>query len=268
LTLRGPGDVAPFFAEGRAPAFVALHGFTGTVSELRPLVERVAAAGYSVRAPILSGHGTTAKDLQSRRFEDWTASARAELERAAERGPVVLCGFSMGSLVALHLAADRATRGSIAGLVLLGCALRLSGPLRTAFALAERVKLTLPDAYVPKPFGPDVRDKSAKGRITHYDRHPVRAAMEVYRAGQSLAERLGDVTCPTLVLHGALDRVCSVEGAREVAERLGSRDVRLRVLERSAHVVAMDCDRDEVAEEVLAFVGRFASAPQPRPVEP
>ena len=264
--LRGPGDVAPFFSEGRAPALVALHGFTGTVSELRPLVSRVAGAGYHVRAPLLPGHGTTASDLQTRRFEDWRGAARAELERAAERGPVVVCGFSMGSLVALSLAADPETRRQVSGLVLLGCALRLSAPLRTAFALAERTGLALPDAYVPKPFGADVRDRRARAAITHYNRHPVRAAMEVYRAGRALATRLGEVTCPTLVLHGALDRVCSVEGAREVAAGLGTRDVRLRVLEHSAHVVALDHDREEVAEEVLAFMERVAL--QPRPVEP
>ncbi len=215
---------------------------------------RVAQAGYGVRAPLLSGHGTTAADLQSRRFEDWVGSARAELSLAAERGPVVLCGFSMGSLVALHLAAE----APIAGLVLLGCALRLSGPLRAAFAIAERAGFELPDAYVPKPFGPDVRDRKARDLVTQYDRHPVRAAMEVYRAGRALEARLGEITCPALLLHGAHDRVCSVEGARLVASKLGSRDVRLRVLPRSAHVIAIDYDRDEVAREVLAFVDRIA----------
>jgi carboxylesterase len=273
--LRGPGDVAPFHADGRTPTLVALHGFTGTPSELRPVLDRVAAAGWAVRAPLLAGHGTSPADLQTRRFGDWVASAREELDRAAARGPVVLCGFSMGSLVALQLASDAATRASIGGLVLLGCALRLSGPLRAAFVVAERTGVALPDAYVPKPFPPDVRDARARALITHYDRHPMRAAMEVFRAGQRLRERLGDVTCPTVVMHGALDRVCSVEGAREVAERLGSRDVRLHVLARSAHVVAVDHDRDEVAEAVLAMLRRTADAAeaagapaQRRPVEP
>jgi alpha-beta hydrolase superfamily lysophospholipase len=35
------------------------HGFTGMPSSLRPWAESVAAAGHSVRLPLLPGHGTS-----------------------------------------------------------------------------------------------------------------------------------------------------------------------------------------------------------------
>jgi len=242
---------------------LAIHGFSGSPSELSFLVDRVREAGYPVRVPLLPGHGTTPSDLQSRTFDDWLACGRSELKRALEDADkVVVLGFSMGSLVALSLACDESTRNDVAALVVMGCAVELSPPLRAAFGIVQKTKLRLPDAYMPKPLGPDIRDKTLVGSIQDYDRHPVRAAMEVYRAGRALLPRLSNVTCPTLVLHGERDRVCSVRGARELASQLGTRDVRIRTYARSAHMLAMDYDRDEVAADVLSFLDRQ------RPVEP
>ena len=242
---------------------LALHGFTGSPTELGFLVDRVRAAGYTVRAPLLPGHGTTPSDLQSRTFDEWLACARDALKEARATGDkVVVCGFSMGSLVALSLASDESTRNDVGALVLLGCAIELSPPLRAAFGFVQKTKMRLPDAYMPKPFGPDIRDKTLAATITAYDRQPVRAAMEVYRAAQRLVPRLSDVTCPTLVLHGERDRVCSVRGARELASLLGTKDVRIRTYPRSAHMLALDYDREEVARDVLSFLDRQ------RPVEP
>jgi len=217
-----------------------------------------------VHAPLLPGHGTSPRDLQNHTFEQWLARARDELGTMRKYDSVVVCGFSMGTLLALSLASDEATRPHVDGLVLLGCALRLSPPLRAAFGVAQILGARLPDAYVPKPQGPDIRDKTLAGSIESYDRHPVRAAMEVYRAGRKLATHLGDVTCATLLLHGKLDRVCDVRAADEVARSLGTEDVRVRTYARSAHMLALDFDREAVASDVIAFLERV----QPRPVEP
>lgn len=173
----------------------------------------------------------------------------------------------MGSLVALSLAIEDETRPRVAALVLLGCALRLAPPLRAAFGLVERVRLRLPDVYAKKPFGPDIRDKTLLKTIEAYDEHPVRAAMEVHRAGRALAARLHRIDCPTLILHGERDRVCDVRGAREVASSLGTDDVRVRTYARSAHMLALDFDREEVARDVIAFAERIQLR-EPRPVEP
>ncbi len=170
----------------------------------------------------------------------------------------------MGSLLALALASDAKTKPHVDALVLLGCALELSPPLRAAFSFAARAHMRLPDAFVPKPFGPDIRDKTLLHTIDAYDRHPLRAAMEVYRAGRALTSHLADVTCPTLALHGERDRVCSVRGARALVALLGTRDVRVKTYSRSAHMIALDYDREAVAADVLAFLERV----HVRPVEP
>lgn len=253
----GGGD---YRRPGRAPSFLAFHGFTGTTSELRPTLDAVAAAGFAVEAPLLPGHGTTPSDLQNRTFDEWLSAGRAHRDRLLARGDsLVLCGFSMGSLVALALAAETTPR--LRGLVVLGNAVELAIHSSLPFRLFDRLGLRVPDAYLKKPRRADMEDRVAAQSLTSYDRHPLRSAMEVYRAGLRVRPLVGKITCPTLVLHGAKDHVCPRKNAAWVADHVASRDVTVRVYERSAHVVAADFDRDAVARDVVGFLQRL-------PVEP
>jgi carboxylesterase len=264
--LVGAQDGAAWSRDGREPCVVALHGFGGTTSELSPLLEALAREGYAVRAPLLAGHGTRPEDLQACTFDDWVASARVELEHArAQHGRVVLCGFSMGSLVAIELASEGP--GACEGLVLLGNAVRLSSPLHETLGAVDRLGLRLPDAYFVKLWSADVADRAARARITAYDRHPLRGALEVRRGARRAEERLPHVTCPTLVLHGRRDHVCPVANVERVRARIGAKEVFTRVFADSAHLVASDHDHDAVAVEVLSFVRRFDGELQ-APVEP
>lgn len=45
--------------QGGKTGFLLLHGFTATTAEVRPLGEALHAAGHTVSAPLLPGHGTT-----------------------------------------------------------------------------------------------------------------------------------------------------------------------------------------------------------------
>ncbi len=253
---------------GAAPCLLAFHGFGGSPNELQPMLDRVHDAGFAVRAPLLPGHGTSVAELQDRTFAEWLGAARTELADArAAHGSVVVLGFSMGSLVAMELALDPGAAGGVVGLVVLGNALRLSGPLRAAFGALERFGLRAPRVLVPKPRPADMVDREAAKQLGNYASHPLRAAQEVFRAGRKTLARIGELTVPTLVVHGAKDHVCPVENAYELARRIPHATLSLHA--NSAHVVAADLDRDAVARDVVAFVrARADELPQRRPVEP
>ena len=265
----GRGEIE-FTAPGRAPCAVAFHGFGGTATDLRPILDRLAEANLAVDATLMPGHGTMATDLQEITFSRWIDAGRERARRAAaSHGSFVLVGFSLGSLVALQLASEQPP--GLAGLVVLGNALTLAWytgvPLRVlARVFGER----FPDAYMMKPRPADLVDRSAMDRVVTYDRHPLRAALEVYRAGEKVQAAIPRVVCPTLVLHGRRDSVCPWRNAVRLAERLGSTDVRVRIFERSAHVLGCDGEREEVAREVVAFVSGLAvrSVPSSRTPPP
>ena len=61
-----------------------------------------------------------------------------------------------------------------------------------------------------------------------------------------MRQRLGQIRCPTLIIHGALDRVCPVSNAWRVAIQLGTKDVRVVILPRSQHIITRDVEHADV----------------------
>ena len=250
----GPREV---FATGRGPCVVGFHGFTGTAAEIRPLLAAAGDAGFAVDGALLPGHGTFAVDLQPIRFDDWVDAARVRARKAIDAyGRIVLLGFSLGALVAMQLASEELE--GVAGLVVLGNALTLGASSRWPLGLWARSGRPMPDIYLLKPRPGNLVDPSCCDELVTYDRHPLRAALEVYRAGHRVRGVVGRIRCPTLVLHGRRDVVCPWSNAPWLAAHTGTRDAMVRIFDRSAHVLAWDGERDAVAREVTAFVARIA----------
>jgi carboxylesterase len=245
------------FARGRGPCVVAMHGFTGTAGELGHVLTAIGDAGYALDAALLPGHGTGAQHLQDTAFEDWLAASRRRVQDAiAAHGRVVVLGFSLGSLLAMQIASERPP--GLAGLVVMGNALTLGLSSRAPLGLWARSRRAMPDIYLVKPRPGDLADRTHEDRILTYDRHPLRAALEVFRAGERVRAVVGRIDCPTLIQHGRRDLVCPWSAATWLASRLGTRDVSIALYERSAHVLGWDGEREQVAREVLTFLSRIA----------
>jgi carboxylesterase len=251
--LIGPGDPAPVFEDGDTPAVLGIHGFGGTPLEVELVADVARTLGRRVHLPLLPGHGTHSEDLARTRWQDWAEAVEAALDRVSPSGePAVVVGLSLGSVLATHLAVTRPER--VRALVLLANAFWLAAPF-PAWALRAVGALSLPDFRLPK-VAADIADPEARRTHLTYGEHPVHAAVAVERAGAAMRSRLSEVRVPTLVLHGARDRVCPVANAERVASRLGTRDVRVVVMPRSRHILTRDLERAEVAAELRRFLER------------
>lgn len=247
---------------GRGMSVVAFHGFGGTTREVELCTDVAREAGFSAFAQALPGHGSHARDLAKTRFADWVRGADGAYDELPKSEPVIAVGLSMGSLMATHLAVSHPER--VKGLVLLANAFWLNGPL--GLVLRAGGLFRLPD-FLLKKKGSDITDPEARATQISYTADPAHAAIDLERSGRAMRERLAQVQCPTLILHGALDRVCPVQNAWRVAQRLGTRDVRVQILPRSRHIITRDVERDDVARELRTFYARVASSAQ-TPVEP
>lgn len=244
--LHGDVPVRELEIAGAAPRVLALHGFGGTPLEVEAVLESARKLGLGGLAPLLPGHGTHAKSLANMRFPDWSDAAERALDRVG--GPVVVAGFSLGSLLALELVQKRPD--DVKGLILLANAVWLTAPFpRWALTVVERLRI--PDFMM--------RRKPKRYSLTHvsYDAHPVHAAIDVQRNAERIRTGLDKVRCPTLILHGALDTTCPVSNAWRVAQRLGSDDCRVLIFPRSRHVLTCDLEQVDVRREIDAFLGRF-----------
>jgi carboxylesterase len=255
--LVGTGDPSAIHTDGRpgAGAVLAFHGYAGSPREVRVVTDAGAELGFSARAPRLPGHGPTATSLLSVGWREWAAAAQSDLLRVAQasQSKVVVAGLSLGSLLATHLAAN--FREQVSGLIVLANALHLRLLTASPLLLFERFA-PLDNRFSISKKAPDIRDPAARRAHVTYDVNPIRGAVEVLRAGRIVRAELGNVTCPTLVIHGALDRVCPPSNAYAFARALGTSDVEIAIMPRSGHIVSVDYDRQAVASRVAAFLRR------------
>lgn len=236
-----------------------VHGLTATPEEMRPLAERLAAAGFPVRLVRLAGHATTPHDLARTRWTDWLASAADGLQAQRRVTPrVALVGFSMGGLLALQLAAERPRE--VEALVLCAAALELRTPgvrllpwLCRLPGIRERIPL------LPKG-GRDLADRTRRRTSQAYDRVPVCALLDLLELQRRVGALLPRVRQPALLLHGRLDRTVPLGCHDRLRRGLASSWLESHILERSAHVLPEDHDRDEVGRLAADFLDRVERA--------
>ena len=250
--MRGSRVPSHIFAEGQTPHVLAIHGFGGSPFEMEVVADTARELGLGVRCPLLPGHGTSVFELSRMRFGDWSLAVDAALAQLTR--PAIVVGLSLGSVLALDLALREPQ--AVRGLVLLANAVWLRAPFpRWGLELVDRLRI--PDFWAPKG-QPRLGDAEAQATHVSYRSDPVHSAVAVLRAGKRVRERLDEIRCPTLILHGARDALCPVSNAWRVGEAIGAEDKRVVILPRSHHIITRDVEREAVRRDLREFFTRFA----------
>ena len=147
----------------RRPGFDARRGPT---TWLRP--------GYSVRLPLLPGHGTRWQDANRTTFDDWLAEVTREFQELTSTcRAVVVCGLSMGGTLTLRLA--ELYPDAMAGIVLVN---------PSVLTLRRDAKWLLPWLRYVSPAYPGIIGDIAKPGVVEpgYKYIPTKAAYSLSRA--------------------------------------------------------------------------------------
>lgn len=243
MILRG-GE--PFFYRGGSHGVLLVHGFTSVPAEMLLLGCHLHDLGYTVLGVRLAGHGTTPKDLERMSSEDWYDSVcdgYALLDSCCEKISVV--GQSMGGLLSLRLAANVPVH-------------RVAAMAAPIFIHEDKMLYRLPPRetcagrFQPKRRRqlPDVPEECNAS----YLEMPLGAVHEVLDLIEVVKKELPRVTAPLLLIQSYNDHTVRYRSASYIYRRAGSQEKELHWLDKSGHLLTLDCQREEVFQQVSAFL--------------
>jgi len=242
----------PFHAAGGRLGVLLVHGFTGSPAAMRPWAEHLAELGYSVRVPLLPGHGTTWQELNDTIWPDWYAAvevAFAALRRDCEW--VAVCGLSMGGALSLRLAERHADE--VGALVLVNPALGLKRFDLKLLPLIRRVTPSYP--AIKNDISKPGQDEIA------YDRNPLHAFASQVEMWRDVRANLERVTAPMILFRSSVDHVVDDDLSHSlVLSGVSSKVHKFVELPNSYHVATLDHDAPLIFERSADFLAAHAPA--------
>ena len=224
---------------------VLVHGFTGSPAAMRPWAEFLNARGYSVRVPLLPGHGTKPSDLNEVQWPEWPAKVKAEIaELQKQCSQVFVAGLSMGGGTTLHVAAELGDE--LSGIILVNPMIHVRGISPTlAFAISRVVKFG-------KSVGNDIKRKG----VTEYsyDKMPYRGIHQLLTMLQLTRAALPSVKVPMQLFHSVDDHTLPVSNTEIIMREVGSTTKSRIELLNSFHVATLDHDSELIFSNSLTFI--------------
>jgi carboxylesterase len=239
--------VAPFELEGtNEEAVVLLHGFTGTPAVWRLLAPILHAEGYTVKAPLLAGHGTTVEDMALYSGDDWLASARAAVTEVSDHRRVHLVGLSLGGLLAILLAVSSPS----ASLITINAPVRFRDP---RIYSSPFLYLIRSQVIWANPESPPL-DEEARPLWLGYPGFPTKRGGDLVAISRRALKAARRLRRPALVVQSRTDESVDPASGRILQRALGRR-ADLLWLDDCRHNALLDGQRHLVHQAVLRRIG-------------
>jgi carboxylesterase len=235
--------------ENSKVGIVLVHGFTSTPSVMRPWAEFLNSQGFTVRVPLLPGHGTSIADLEKVIWQQWPAEVEIQINHLLnECEKVFLCGFSMGAAASLHVASR--FQSQLSGLILVNPMIHRKNAWPTMVKIASRLVKSFGTA------GSDIK----RGDVIQwkYDRTPLRAAHQLLRLLEETRPLLPTIKLPLLLFRSATDHTLPASNSEIIVSQIGSSAKEQVVLHNSYHVAPLDNDQDVIFAKSLNFIREFS----------
>jgi carboxylesterase len=222
-----------------------VHGFTGSPASMRPWAEYLNQRGYTVKVPLLPGHGTTPEDLNLVKWEEWPAKVESDLQvllRTCQK--VFICGLSMGGGTTLNVASKYSKE--LSGIILVNPMIHVKFvPHQLAWAISRFQKMR-------ESVGDDIK----RPGITEYgyDALPAVGVYQLLKMLHYTRKRLNMVTAPMLLFHSVDDHTLPVTNTEIVMKGVGSREKQRIELVNSFHVATLDYDQEIIFENSRLFI--------------
>lgn len=224
---------------------LCIHGFSGGPYEVEPfanfLKERT---DWDIRIAKLSGHGSPEElNMKGNRSYDWIRDAEiAYRSLAREVDKVNVVGFSMGGLLAIHLA----NKYPVSKLVLLSAAL--------SYVSLKQLTEDIIDMIGDLKAG-TLKENELYERYMFKLKHvPILSTVEFMKVCQLAKKEIESVKCPTYIVQGRRDGIVPVKTAQILFDKLQMTEKCMYISEKGKHFICYSDDCDIWFNQVFQFI--------------
>jgi len=228
-----------------------LHGFNDSPQTMRSPAAAMHAAGWTVYAPLLPGHGRSPRAFAASSADAWIGAARAAVRDALQRHrQVAVGGLSLGGALAAIVASEEP---SVKAAVLFAPFLVHSRRLGAIAALWPLVTLGV-EYLTGGSSTRAVRDPQARATLIAYGCSTPRLLREVQRVVRRARAALPAVRQPVWIAQSSDDYRIPDEQAQGAFDLLGSGDKRLHWTTGNGHVITVDYGHEELSAEAVRWL--------------
>jgi carboxylesterase len=264
------------FLEGNANLCFLIHGLTGTPKEMSSIAAQLNQKGYSVAAPLLSGHDQSISILKRKTWQEIYVSLKKEfLKYESSYNNIFVAGLSFGALLGILLAYEfpnriRAVNCFSPTLFFDGWATPKSSVL---LPLIYRTPLKY-YLYFKEEFPYGIKNEKLRSRIESFYKQaelfdyskvhlygypviPVSCMYQNYLLARHISSLLDKIDVPIQLLQAKDDDVTSPKNSAYIYEHIASQEKEIILLEDSYHIITADQEKDKVIEQTALFFGRY-----------
>lgn len=240
----------PFLFEGgNGKAVLLIHGWTSTPYEVRRLGKYLNENGYTVCAPMLSGHGTVPQDLENVKWEDWDGDVKRAYEGLKKNHKkVYIGGTSIGASLAIRFAEDNP---DVSGLILMATPYRLKTEWWVVF-FARFLRLF--KKYNRKFYPPTFGVSTTITRLISYQTYPIDSALETFELIRKSRGNLESVKQPCFIIQSSHDHIVTKNSLEIIYGKINSPIKKKKYIRRAYHTFISDIKNEHIFKDILNFI--------------
>ncbi|MGG5252051.1 alpha/beta hydrolase [Neobacillus sp. SM06] len=235
----------PFTFEAGKRAVLLLHGFTGNSADVRMLGRFLEKKGYTSHAPHYKGHGVPPEELVHTGPEDWWQDVINGYHFLKNKGydEIAVAGLSLGGVFSLKLGYTVPIKGIIpmcAPMYIKSEDVMYQGVLEYAREFKKREGKT-----------PDEIENEMDAF------QPMNTLKALQKLIADVREHVDHVYAPIFVVQARHDQMINPDSATIIYNEVESDLKEIKWYEESGHVITLDKERDQLHEDVYAFLERL-----------
>jgi carboxylesterase len=234
----------PFTNEAGKRAVLLLHAFTGSSADVRMLGRYLNKKGYTTHAPHYRGHAVPPENLAEYTPEDWWEDVLEGYNHLKELGyeEIAVAGLSLGGVFSLKLGYTLPVKGIIPM-----CAPVYSNNEERLY----RGMLEYAREY--KRLEKKSQEET-EAEMKEFEKIPRPLIRKLHGLIDDVRENIDMIYNPVFVVQARNDDMIDTDSANVIYNEVEAEFKDIKWYEESGHVITLDKERDNLHEDIAAFL--------------